>query len=83
MLGAHDLALDGEEFSLGRGDADVFEAFGHGIGKGMGYSVVVGTGWGEEMRELESVDGGPAGILFDYVGLFSVCRSGGHFGGRL
>ena len=83
MLGAHNLALDGEEFSLGRDDADVFEAFGHGIGKGMGYSVVLGTGWGEEMRALESVDGGLARILFDYIGLFPVCGRGGHFGGRL
>ncbi len=46
----------------------------------MGYSVVVGTGWGEEMGELEGVHGGPAGVLFDYVGLFSVCGSGGHLG---
>ena len=81
MLGAEDLALDGEEFSLRRGDADVFEAFGHGVGEGMGYSVVVGTGWGEEMGELEGVDGGPTRVLFDYVGFFSVCCSGGHLVG--
>ena len=83
MFGADDLALDGEEFSLGRGDADVFEAFGGGVGDGMGYGVVVGMGWGEEMGELEGIYGGPAGVLFDYVGLISVCGSGGHLGGGL
>ena len=46
-------------------------------------SVIVGMGWGEEVGGLERVDGGPAGVLFDYVGLFSVCGSGGHFGGGL
>ena len=48
----------------------------------MGYSVVVGTGWGEEMGELEGVDGGPAGVLFDDVGLASVCGTAGHLGGK-
>lgn len=78
MFGADDLALDGEGFSLGRGNADVFEALGDGVGEGMVYDVVVGTGWGKEVGKLEGVDGGPAGVLFDYVRLVSVCGSGGH-----
>ena len=48
----------------------------------MGYGVVVRTDRGEEVGELEGVDGGPAGILLNDVGLVSVCGSWGHLGGN-
>jgi hypothetical protein len=75
------LALHGEEFTLGGGDRDVFEALIERGLKSVFDGCVMGVGGVVEVREGVLVNGCPAGVVFGDVGVGVNTPVGFVFGG--
>ena len=68
-LGAHELALHGQELALGRGHGDVFQPLGERVPERVLDGSVVRLGGRVEARDRVLVDGRPAGGGFRDVGV--------------
>lgn len=75
MFDAEHATLQGEEFAVGRGTADVRETSFIAHLQSAGESVVVGTGWRVQLGHGVCVNGRPA-----RVGLIIASRLGAHLG---